>query len=112
MKGKITLLAGAAVGYVLGARAGRERYETIKTQAGQAAEKVRQDPRVQEKAAQAQDLAKEKAAEATQAVKDKVGGSDGGSDGASSTSTPGPGTTSAAGTTGTTGTGTTGGTGA
>ena len=26
---KLTLLVGAAVGYVLGARAGRERYETI-----------------------------------------------------------------------------------
>lgn len=26
---KLALLAGAAVGYVLGARAGRERYETI-----------------------------------------------------------------------------------
>lgn len=27
--GKLTLLAGAAVGYVLGAKAGRERYEQI-----------------------------------------------------------------------------------
>lgn len=30
MKGKIAFVFGAAVGYVLGARAGRERYEQIK----------------------------------------------------------------------------------
>lgn len=30
MKGKIAFLVGAAVGYVLGTRAGRERYEQIK----------------------------------------------------------------------------------
>ena len=29
MRGKILFVAGAAVGYVLGARAGRERYEQI-----------------------------------------------------------------------------------
>ena len=32
MKGKIGLVVGIGVGYVLGARAGRERYEQIKTQ--------------------------------------------------------------------------------
>ena len=31
MKGKILLVTGLAAGYVLGARAGRERYEQIKT---------------------------------------------------------------------------------
>lgn len=30
MRGKITFVVGAAVGYVLGTRAGRERYEQIK----------------------------------------------------------------------------------
>lgn len=30
MKGKIAFVIGAAVGYVLGSRAGRERYEQIK----------------------------------------------------------------------------------
>jgi len=30
MKGKIAFIVGAAVGYVLGTRAGRERYEQIK----------------------------------------------------------------------------------
>lgn len=32
MKGKIGLVVGLGVGYVLGSRAGRERYEQIKTQ--------------------------------------------------------------------------------
>lgn len=32
MKGKIGLVVGIGVGYVLGTRAGRERYEQIKTQ--------------------------------------------------------------------------------
>jgi hypothetical protein len=33
MKGKVGLVIGLAAGYVLGARAGRERYEQIKSQA-------------------------------------------------------------------------------
>lgn len=63
---KLTILLSAGVGYVLGTRAGRERYEQIK---GLAA-KVKDDPRVQEKAQQAADVAKEKAP----VVKDKVTG--------------------------------------
>ena len=61
---KLTLLVAGGVGYVLGARAGRERYEQIK----RTATRVKDDPRVQEKAAQAADLAKDKAP----VVKDKV----------------------------------------
>lgn len=34
MKGKILFVAGAAAGYVLGARAGRKRYEQIASAAG------------------------------------------------------------------------------
>jgi len=63
---KLTILISGAVGYVLGTRAGRERYEQIKGLAS----KVKDDPRVQEKAQQATDLAKEKAP----VVKDKVQG--------------------------------------
>ena len=63
---KLTLLVAAGIGYVLGTRAGRERYEQIKGMAV----KVKDDPRVQEKAAQAADLAKEQAP----VVKDKVTG--------------------------------------
>lgn len=54
---KLTLLVAAGVGYVLGARAGRERYDQIR----KVATRVKDDPRVQEKAHQAADLAKEKA---------------------------------------------------
>jgi SLT domain-containing protein len=68
MKGKITLLAGAAIGYVLGTRAGRERYEQIKSQA----QSAWNNPKVQEKATQAQDFAKEKAPEVQQKLQDKV----------------------------------------
>ena len=79
MKGKITLLVGGAVGYVLGTRAGRERYEQIKSQA----QSVWKSPKVQEKATRAQDFAREKApvvkdkaAEAAAAAKEKVSSSD------------------------------------
>ena len=61
---KLILLAVGAAGYVFGSRAGRERYEKIKSMAV----KVKDDPRVQDKAHQASDLAKEKAP----VVKDKV----------------------------------------
>ena len=61
---KLTLLIAGGIGYVLGTRAGRERYEQIK----RTATRVKDDPRVQEKATQAADLAKEKAP----LVKDKV----------------------------------------
>ncbi len=55
---KLSFLAGAAVGYVLGARAGRDRYEQIKTQANSI---WSSDP-VQAKVSQATDAAKTKAA--------------------------------------------------
>ena len=61
---KLVLLAAGAIGYVLGSRAGRERYEQIR----KVALRVKDDPRVQEKAAQATDFAKENAP----VVKDKV----------------------------------------
>ncbi len=54
---KITLLAAGATGYVLGARAGRQRYEQIVTQA----QRVWTHPRVQQVSHEAQDLAREKA---------------------------------------------------
>lgn len=61
---KLLLLAAAGVGYVLGSKAGRERYEQIRGTFN----KVKDDPRVQEKAHQAVDFAAEKAP----VVKDKV----------------------------------------
>lgn len=68
MKTKAALVVGLAAGYVLGTRDGRERYEQIKSQAT----RVWQDPRVQQKAAQAQDLAKEKTAQAQNLAKEKA----------------------------------------
>lgn len=44
MRGRIMFVAGLAIGYVLGAKAGRERYEQL----AQLARKVRSNPTVQE----------------------------------------------------------------
>ena len=66
MKGKILLLTGLAVGYVLGTRAGRERYDEIKN----AANKLWNDPRVQKPVHQAQDFAKDKAPEVAEFMSD------------------------------------------
>jgi hypothetical protein len=56
MAGKLTLLVGFGAGYVLGARSGRERYDQIVDKARE----LWRDPRVQEKADQAQQLVKDK----------------------------------------------------
>lgn len=61
---KIVTLAAAATGYVLGARAGRERYQQITQQA----QRLWHDPRVQ----RAAETAKSTAAEKAPVVKDKV----------------------------------------
>lgn len=55
--GKLIVLAAGTVGYVLGARAGRERYEQIKTQA----QRVWRDPKVQQAADKAEAVVKDKA---------------------------------------------------
>jgi len=52
MKGKILLVVGLGIGYVLGTRAGRERYEEMKA----AASKLWNDPRVQHSVDQASDF--------------------------------------------------------
>ena len=70
MLGRLKWLVGFGAGYVLGARAGRERYDQI---AGRAQE-LWSDPRVQEKAGQAQQMVKEKADQAQQLVKREGGG--------------------------------------
>ncbi len=57
MKGKILFVAGAAVGYVLGARAGRSAYVKIKSQA----ESLWENPSVQKTVHQAEDFVKENA---------------------------------------------------
>ncbi|MFC5178019.1 hypothetical protein [Nocardioides taihuensis] len=55
---KLTLLAAGAAGYVLGARAGRQRYDQI----AQTARSVMGNPKVQAARQQAQDVAAEQAA--------------------------------------------------
>lgn len=67
---KLSFLAGFGAGYVLGARAGRERYDQIADKA----QGVWRDPRVQEKADQAQHLVKEKVSEAGSKVSEQVAG--------------------------------------
>ena len=57
MKGKILLVVGLGVGYVLGSRAGRERYDQIVAKAQQ----FWNDPRVKTQVNHAQDFVKEKA---------------------------------------------------
>lgn len=66
MRGKLLLVIGLAAGYVLGARAGRERYEDIKRAAG----KLWNDPRVQHQVKQAEDFAKDKAPDVVEFLSD------------------------------------------
>ena len=66
MRGKILFVAGLAVGYVVGTRAGREKYEELRT----AAMKVWNDPRVQKQVDAAQDFVKDKAPEVAEFVSD------------------------------------------
>ena len=65
---KLPLLAAAAVGYVLGSKAGRERYEQIRT----GAQKVAGNPRVQAATSKAQDAAKDAVSTAASTAADKV----------------------------------------
>jgi hypothetical protein len=60
MKGKILLVVGFGVGYVLGARAGRERYEDIKRVAGN----FWNSPRVQRQIDEAEGFIKDKTPDA------------------------------------------------
>lgn len=68
MKGKALFILGAAVGYVLGSRAGREQYERVKAQAKDVWEK----PAVQEKVAAAEAKIGEVVREQGAQVADKV----------------------------------------
>lgn len=65
---KLTLLTAAGAGYVLGARAGRERYEQIAA----GARKFARNPKVQAATQQAQETITHQAAAAGSAVADKA----------------------------------------
>jgi hypothetical protein len=57
MKGKILLVVGLGVGYVLGTRAGREKYDELVAKV----QKVWNDPRVQKQANNVGEFVKDKA---------------------------------------------------
>jgi hypothetical protein len=68
MRGKILLVLGLGIGYVLGTRDGRARYNQMKN----AALKVWNDPRVQEQVNAATEFVKENAPEVASAVTENV----------------------------------------
>ena len=68
MKGKVLFVVGLGVGYVLGTRAGRERYEQIK----RAAENVWNTPAVQQGVGSAKEFAMSRVGDLSDTVLDNV----------------------------------------
>lgn len=66
MQGKLAFVVGAAVGYVIGTRAGRQKYDKLKSQA----KDLWEDPRVQRTVSDAETFAQEKFSEAGEALSD------------------------------------------
>ncbi len=64
MKGKILFVAGLGIGYVLGTRAGREKYEQLKAQAA----RLWNDPRVQKQVDAVEEFVKDKAPDVAEFV--------------------------------------------
>ena len=71
MRGKLLFLGGLAAGFVLGARAGREKYEELKT----TALKIKESPTVQEAAGVVQEQATRLYSEGKTKVTDKLANS-------------------------------------
>lgn len=69
MRYRLTFLAGLALGYVLGTKAGRERYEQLKKSARQ----IAQNPAVRNTAETAAQQGRSYAGKALHTVSDKVG---------------------------------------
>ncbi|MGW5971092.1 YtxH domain-containing protein [Streptomyces sp. NPDC055186] len=69
MRYRLTFVAGVVLGYVLGTRAGRERYEQLKKSARQ----IAQNPAVRNTAETAAQQGRGIAGKAYHAVSDKVG---------------------------------------
>ncbi|MEU6809658.1 YtxH domain-containing protein [Streptomyces sp. NPDC046831] len=69
MRYRLTFVAGLALGYVLGTKAGRERYEQLKKSARQ----VSQNPAVRNTAETAAQQGRQFAGKAYHAVSEKVG---------------------------------------
>lgn len=68
MKGKILFVVGLGLGYVLGTRAGREKYEQLKS----SAMKLWNDPRVQRQVDAAENFVKDKAPDVAEFVSDNA----------------------------------------
>jgi len=68
MKGKILFVAGLGLGYVLGTRAGREKYEQLKS----SVMKFWNDPRVQRQVDNAAAFVKDKAPDVAEFVSDNA----------------------------------------
>ena len=71
MRGKLLFFGGLAAGFVLGARAGREKYEELKT----TAMKIKESPTVQEAAGVVQEQATRLYSEGKTKVTDKLANS-------------------------------------
>ncbi|MEU5426664.1 YtxH domain-containing protein [Streptomyces olivoreticuli] len=71
MRYRLTFMIGAAVGYVLGARAGRERYEQLR----KGAQRVAQNPAVRNTAESAAQNGRAMAAKAFDRVGERLPGS-------------------------------------
>ncbi len=66
--GKLGMLLAAGAGYVLGTRAGRERYEQLRYQA----KRLWSDPHVQESKAKVQQVAQQKGSQAQGKIQGKI----------------------------------------
>ncbi|MER6059884.1 MULTISPECIES: YtxH domain-containing protein [unclassified Streptomyces] len=69
MRYRLTFVAGLALGYVLGTRAGRERYEQLK----KSARRIAQNPAVRNTAETAAQQGRQYAGKAFHTVSDRVG---------------------------------------
>ncbi|MBP0458703.1 YtxH domain-containing protein [Streptomyces montanisoli] len=69
MRYRLTFIAGLALGYVLGTRAGRERYEKMRS----AAQQISQNPAVRNATETATQTGKEFAGKAYHSVSERVG---------------------------------------
>ncbi|MFE7751448.1 YtxH domain-containing protein [Streptomyces sp. NBC_01341] len=69
MRYRLTFIAGVALGYVLGTRAGRERYEQLK----KSAQRLAENPAVRNAAESAAHGGREFAGKAYHSVSEKVG---------------------------------------
>lgn len=70
MRYRLTFISGVALGYVLGARAGRERYEQLVKTARQ----LSQNPAVQDAVRNAREAGRSAAAKAAGGIAGRVGG--------------------------------------